>query len=66
MLRENMSTPESSMEYLYEMEALHKEHFGHYHFIQKPFRAFYGTTQYFHQEVQELRAVFYSETACRR
>jgi len=46
LLREQMGSPKtSSMEYLYVMEELLKENSGHFHFIEKPFKAFYGMVQ---------------------
>ncbi len=45
-LRENAESPVSeSMEYLYMLEALHQKHSGRSHFLEKPFRAFYGVTK---------------------
>ena len=46
LLRQNTEAPNtSSMEYLYMMEQLNMEHNGGYHFIEHPFRAFYGMIQ---------------------
>jgi hypothetical protein len=46
LIRQKMKTQTaSSMEYLYIMEEHNKEHTGHYHFIEHPFQAFYGTVQ---------------------
>ena len=43
LLREEMGSSEtSSMECLYIMEELLKENTGHFHFIENPFRVFYG------------------------
>ncbi|MDR1558450.1 MAG: DUF6076 domain-containing protein [Clostridiales bacterium] len=45
LLRENVGLQTgSSMEYLYILDQLNVEHTGHSHFLEKPFRAFYGAT----------------------
>jgi len=46
LIRQSIKAPKSSsMEYLYIMEELNMAHTEHYHFIEHPFRAFYGMTK---------------------
>jgi hypothetical protein len=44
-IRETATPESSSMEYLYALEYLHSNHSGHFHFLEKPFRTFYGVTK---------------------
>jgi len=44
-IRETTTPETSSMEYLYALEYLHSKNSGHFHFIEKPFRTFYGVTK---------------------
>jgi len=44
-IRETAQIESSSMEYLYALEYLHSNHSGHFHFLEKPFRTFYGVTK---------------------
>ena len=44
-IRETAKIESSSMEYLYALEYLHSNNSGHFHFLGKPLRAFYGVTK---------------------
>ena len=44
-IRETAKPESSSMEYLYALEYLHSKNSGHFHFLEKPFRTFYGVTK---------------------
>ena len=44
-IRETATPESSSMEYLYALEYLHSKNSGHFHFLEKPFRTFYGVTK---------------------